>query len=105
MNSAWFIVAFAIGAALGTFYFGGLWITVRRLANSPQPAFLMFVSYLLRAGVVLTGFYLVMDGRWERLAAGMAGFLLARGVLVRRLSNAEEANLPASSGSTRRAAK
>lgn len=103
MNPVWFIVAFAVGAALGTLYFGGLWITVRRLASSPQPAFLMFVSYLLRVGVVLTGFYLVMDGRWEPLAASMVGFLLARSLVVRSLRAAEWASLPASSLSKRAA--
>lgn len=97
------IVALAIGAVLGAFYFGGLWITVRRVAAAPQPEFLLFASYLLRVGVVLLGFYLVMDGRWERLAACIAGFLLARTLVVRRLRDVEQSfGLPASTVSTKR---
>ena len=87
MNTSWIIAALAVGAVLGAFYFGGLWITVRRVAIAGQPALLLFLSFLLRAGVVLLGFYFVMDGRWERLVACMAGFLLARSMLIRRLLN------------------
>jgi F1F0 ATPase subunit 2 len=81
MNTVWIIVALAIGAVLGAFYFGGLWMTVRRV-GTPQPASLLFVSFLVRMGVVLLGFYFVMDGRWERLVACMVGFVLARSVLI-----------------------
>lgn len=88
MNTASIIAALAIGTLLGAFYFGGLWFTVSRLANAQQPALLFFVSFLVRTGGVLLGFYFVADGRWERLVACMAGFLLARSLLVRRLRDA-----------------
>ena len=35
--------------------------------------------------LALAGFYFVMQGSWERLAAAMVGFLLMREILVRRL--------------------
>lgn len=85
MNMAWMITSFASGALLGAFYFGGLWLTVRRVAAAQQPALLLFMSFLVRAGAVLTGFYLVMDGRWERVVGCMVGFVLARSVLIRFL--------------------
>jgi F1F0 ATPase subunit 2 len=35
-------------------------------------------SFVVRTGVTLGGFYLIGDGRWERLAACLLGFVVAR---------------------------
>jgi F1F0 ATPase subunit 2 len=85
MNIGWIIASLAIGAVLGAFYFGGLWLTVREVHAAGRPALLLIGSFLLRAGVVLVAFYFVANGRWERFAALIAGFLLARTLLVRKL--------------------
>lgn len=85
MNGMWMIVSSGFGAALGVFHFGGLWLTVQRLSTSRNAPLLMFASFVIRAVVVLSGFFLVMGGRWERLVACLAGFLLARAMLIRRL--------------------
>lgn len=103
MNTAWIITSLWIGLVLGAFYFGGLWLTVRRVTSAQQSALLFFVSFLFRAGVVLFGFYFVMDGRWDRLVACMAGFLLARTFLIRRLrAVGEDFTLSTSPASARR---
>jgi len=78
------LLAFAAGIAVGFFYFGGLWLTVQRLPQSRRPAVLSLVSLIIRLGLTLAVFYLVMAGRWERLLVCLAGFLLMRFVLVRR---------------------
>ena len=70
------------GAALGFFFFGGLWLTVRALPRSQSPALLMLGSFVIRIGATVAGFYFVMDGRWERMLACMVGLLLARTILV-----------------------
>lgn len=72
------LLAGAAGLLLGTFFFGGLWLTVRNLAASRHPAFRIFVSSLLRMAMALAGFYWVSGGHWERLAVCLAGFILAR---------------------------
>jgi F1F0 ATPase subunit 2 len=77
-------LAFVVGIAVGLFYFGGLWVTVRRLSRSRHPGLLMLISLIVRFGVTLGAFYLVMAGRWERLLVCVAGFLVVRIVLVRR---------------------
>ncbi len=77
-------VAFVVGAALGAFYFYGLWWTVRRL-NTGHAAILLPVSFLVRVAVVIGGFYLVMDGRWQSLLAALTGFIAARVIIVSRL--------------------
>ena len=76
--------AFAAGIGLGVFYFGGLWLTVRRLPTARRPVFLSLCSFFGRLGGVLLGFYLVMGGHWGRLLVCLFGFLLARVILVRR---------------------
>jgi F1F0 ATPase subunit 2 len=73
------------GMALGFFYFGTLWLTVRRMADARYPGSLSLVSFFGRLVVILSGFYLVMGGHWERLLASLIGFLLIRGLLIRRL--------------------
>jgi F1F0 ATPase subunit 2 len=78
------VLAVVVGLALGFMYFGGLWFTVQRLPQSRRPALLSLVSLIIRLSFTLAGFYLVMAGRWERLLACLAGFLLMRFVLVRR---------------------
>ena len=78
-----FILAFAAGIGLGIFYFGGLWLTVRRLPTVQHPVLLSFCSFFVRMMVVLTGFYFVVDGHWQRLMVCMLGFLGMRSILVR----------------------
>jgi F1F0 ATPase subunit 2 len=71
------------GVALGLLFFGGLWWTVQRAAHSPRPALWFGPSLLLRIAIVGAGFYLLGDGTWQRLAAGLAGFVLARFAVLR----------------------
>jgi F1F0 ATPase subunit 2 len=79
------LLAGVVGAGLGVVYFGGLWLTVRRLPEARWPALLLLGSMVGRTALTLLGFYVVMGARWERLLACLAGFILARMVLVRRL--------------------
>lgn len=71
-------LSFLAGCALGVFYFGGLWLTVRRLAAAKRPALLLAGSFLLRIGLLLPALYVVMGGRWEHLLASLLGFYIAR---------------------------
>ncbi len=80
-----FMIVFAAGIALGALYFGGLWLTVRNLATSRFPVLRTTLSFFSRLAIVLLGFYVIMDGRWERLAICMLGFLLARMLAIRVL--------------------
>lgn len=73
-----FAPALAAGLCLGTFFFGGLWWTTRRALASSHSAAWFMGSFVVRTGVTLGGFYLVGDGRWERLAVCLLGFIMAR---------------------------
>lgn len=72
------LLAGLAGTALGTFFFGGLWWTIRQSVISRHPALWVFASFLLRTSVALAGFYLAGGGQMTRLLACLAGFLLAR---------------------------
>lgn len=92
MNTPWIITAFAVGGLLGGFYFGTLWLTVRRLASTTQPALLLLASTAVRMSVVLLCFYVITNGRWERLLACLLGFMLARAFFVRRIGKVEQSD-------------
>jgi F1F0 ATPase subunit 2 len=76
------LLAFAAGLGLGLFYFGGLWLTVRRLPAWRHPVPLLLASFAARTAAVVLGFYFVMGGRWERALACLVGLLVMRFVLT-----------------------
>lgn len=77
------VLAWIAGGALGAFFFGGLWWTVRKSLASDKPALWVFVSLLLRMGVTMGGFYLVGGGDWQRLLSCLVGFVMARQLVTR----------------------
>lgn len=82
---SWSLVFFA-GGMLGTFFFGGLWLTVRKGLKSRNPALWFLLSILIRTTITLSGFYLIMEGgHWERLLIGLAGFIAAK-IIVSRIT-------------------
>jgi F1F0 ATPase subunit 2 len=77
------LLAFVEGVAPGAFYFGTLWLVVRRLGRLARPAFWLGVTGILRLAVVLGFFALLVGGRWEAVVAALVGFLAMRVVLTR----------------------
>ena len=73
------------GLSLGVIFFGGLWWTVRKGMTSSRPALWFLVSFLLRMGIVMAGFYFIGQGDWQRLVTCLVGFLIAR-LLITRFS-------------------
>jgi F1F0 ATPase subunit 2 len=78
-------VALAAGAAVGAFYFGGLWLTVRRVVTSDHPVLLTFGSFAVRAVVAVAVMVWIARTHWQLLLAAMAGFVLVRVVMTRKL--------------------
>lgn len=75
----------AAGVVLGGLYFGGLWITLTRVGSARRPGLLLVGSYALRLAVSAVGFGLLASLGIVPAAAGLAGFLVARGVMIGRL--------------------
>ena len=75
------------GAALGLFYYAGLWFTLRRLPEQAHPALWVFGSFTLRLAVSMAGFYVILgpDRNLTRLGAALLAFIVARVLLTRRL--------------------
>jgi F1F0 ATPase subunit 2 len=81
-------LAFVAGGALGAFYFGTLWLVVRRLDRAAYPAAWLGVTGILRLAVVLGLFGLLVGTRWERVVAALVGFLAVRVMLTGWLGRA-----------------
>jgi F1F0 ATPase subunit 2 len=65
------ILMFMAGLALGALYFISLWETVRRLERTGGGARLLAISFVVRLAIILTVFFFLMHGHWDRLAATM----------------------------------
>jgi F1F0 ATPase subunit 2 len=84
LNSMWLALgAFATGGLLGTFFFIGLWWTVKtRLANR-APVLWFAGSLMVRTSLILAGFYLISAEGWQGLTPCVLGFFTARLTIVR----------------------
>ena len=87
------IAALLAGAALGVVFFGGLWWTVQRGAASSTPARWFLISFVLRTGLVLAGFYWVGAGQLVPLGLCLMGFLVARAIVLLATRTAPDAAL------------
>jgi F1F0 ATPase subunit 2 len=76
------LLAILGGFALGLFYFGGLWLTVKKGLFSPHPALLFLTSSLLRTAGVIGGFILISAGDPLRLLLALGGFIAAKVVSI-----------------------
>jgi F1F0 ATPase subunit 2 len=73
------------GMLLGAFYFGTLWLLVRRLHRLAWPAAWLGAAGILRLAVVVALLYRLAGDRWEHLVVALVGFLAVRVVLTRWL--------------------
>ncbi len=74
------------GGLLGLMYFGGLWFTVRRLNTARYTAMWMLGSFLIRTLAAVTGFYPVVLQGWQSTLYALAGFIMIRIILIRRIN-------------------
>lgn len=60
MSSQAIVLGALWGTVLGLFYFGGLWLTVRRVHNAARPGRLLLLSFAGRSAAALFCFLLVL---------------------------------------------
>ena len=77
------IIALINGVILGMIFFGGLWFTVKKTLGTSYAALWILGSSLIRTVIVLTGFYFVAQGNWQRMLLAVAGFIAARFLVMR----------------------
>ncbi len=80
------------GIGLGVFFYGGLWYTVRQVTVSRHPALIMLASFWLRSAVVVAGFLLLIDRRWDYALTCLASFTAGRLVVARVLPSGKKAS-------------
>ena len=86
------VFALIAGIMLGAIFFGGLWWTVRKGVSAKHPAFWFLGSMLLRTCIVVLGFYFILGDSWQRLLAGLLGFIVARIIVTRLTRVAQQQN-------------
>lgn len=76
------ILVFMAGLALGTFFFGGLWLTIKIMQITKMPSLVFLASFVLRIGIVLNGFYFIAATHWSNMLICLMGFIIARFVVT-----------------------
>ncbi|MEO6669595.1 MAG: ATP synthase subunit I [Ferruginibacter sp.] len=87
------ILPFIVGLLLGVLFFGGLWLTVKKLTASKMPALLVLGSFFFRVSIVLIGFYFIGLGDWRKLIVCLAGFILSRFAVIHYTKSMDEKKL------------
>lgn len=87
------------GIVIGFAYFATLWWTVRRMSTARHPALLVAGTFLVRAGGAAVGIVLVSRGEIVGVLAAVAGFLVARTIMIRIVGNPISSIVPAAAGS------
>jgi F1F0 ATPase subunit 2 len=87
------ILAFIAGTALGIIFFGGLWLTVKKVVTAKVPALWVLGSFIFRVGIVLTGFYFISSGSWQRLVSCLIGFIVARFIVIQLTKSIDEKHI------------
>lgn len=87
----WIIILFALisGAITGLLYFGGLWLTLKKIAEYKLSYSLLLLSFALRLAFVLLVFYALIIYHWAYLAVALISFLVMRQVLLAKLGKIE----------------
>lgn len=83
MDSATFIIVFLEGFALGIFFFGGLWYSVKKAVASTKPMLWTLGSFIIRMSLTVWVFYLSGGEDWHRFLALLTGLMTARLVVFK----------------------
>ena len=82
IDTLWAMLALIGGAVAGGVFFGGLWWTVKRGADPTSSIMLWVASLAVRSAVVVGTFSVLSANRFERMLLCLAGFTIARIVIV-----------------------
>jgi F1F0 ATPase subunit 2 len=82
------LLMFIAGIMLAGVYLAGLWLSVKYLQTRKHPALWFVMSLVLRLGIVALAFYFILaSGNLQHLLAALAGFVLLRALVIRRVRN------------------
>ena len=92
MNGISMAIAVPAGVLLGVFFYGGLWLTVQRVASTGHPILLTIGSFWLRMVIVLAGFVVLARRGFVDVTLAMAGFVVGRMLVSRFLPERRRAS-------------
>ncbi|MCA9212620.1 MAG: ATP synthase subunit I [Planctomycetales bacterium] len=78
----WYVASLMAGAGASCGYFSGLWWTTNRMVSSRRPLVVYSLSLIARMGLLLFGMWLLIQISVTHSAFAIAGFLIARLVIV-----------------------
>lgn len=94
-DGLWAIGVLVWGALLGLMYFGGLWLTLRRLTEVKHQTVWVLGSLAIRNVLAVVGFFPVVRQGWQYALICLAGFILVRFIWVRRISSVPDQKVSA----------
>ncbi|MEA1940458.1 MAG: ATP synthase subunit I [Candidatus Caldatribacteriota bacterium] len=84
-----------IGLGLGILYFAGLWLTLKNMNQVRSPILLTLGSFILRTAVIfLVLIFVARKGEWVNILILLAGFIIGRIFLSRRIGTKEDKTKP-----------
>ena len=87
-ESSWpYILGFLAGVSLGIFYYGGLWLTVKKVPISRNPQILLLLSAVLRLVPTLFALFIAVKINPGIFLVMLPGFFGVRYMMIRRISN------------------
>ena len=87
-NLPYLLLMFIAGVILAGVYLAGLWLSVKYLQTRQHPALWFVMSLVLRLAIVALAFYFILEsGNLHHLLAALAGFILLRTLVIRRVRN------------------
>lgn len=76
-----------LGAGLGLFYFGGLWLTVKKIPVTGNPEWFLLWSAVCRLGCTFLILFLAARSNLLFFILMFSGFLAVRHFMMRRVAN------------------
>ncbi|WP_408608822.1 N-ATPase subunit AtpR [Desulfogranum japonicum] len=83
------------GLLLALFFFGGLWLTVRRIPFAKKPGRMLLVSALIRFPVTLACFWIALQHGLLTFGIAFLFFLLTRFLFIRIIPQSHRGNVHA----------
>lgn len=81
---------FTGGVVLGCLYFGGLWLSVKKLKDVENKRRFLLLSWIFRSVLLCLGLYGLARYNAAALLCGAAGLLLTKVVIVRAVKRKTE---------------
>lgn len=75
-----------LGMILGIIFFGGLWLTIRKMSTTTRPALLFMASVIVRSAVVLVAIWYFASHDAMSMALCLLGFIGIRLLATRNIS-------------------